>query len=74
MEIVTVNYTSASGSPQKHHGSFLVVNGGLVIRHSENSQIFVPFHRVDGIVQTFTEDTERSEKLDKSLYNRMRVK
>jgi hypothetical protein len=71
MEMTKVTYESLGPDKQNYVGPWLSVDGGIVLIFSENSQTFIPFHKIIRIEQTFSPDTDRKEKLDKSLYNRL---
>jgi len=72
MEYTTVRYRDSEHRPLKGwSGPWRHVEGGVVLI-SENSQTFIPWHRIYDIEQTFTSGVVADEKVAKSLAHRMR--
>jgi hypothetical protein len=75
MEITTVKYrTQPTGVSRNWTGGFTVVEGGIVLLLSPKSQLFVPFHMIDCIEQSFTDGLPQHEVYNKSLNSRFRRK
>lgn len=72
MEITRVHYRNAADRPQEYTGYWSAVDGGIVLLLSEQSQYFVPNHKIDGIEQTFSSSVPRQERYNKSLHTRFR--
>lgn len=71
MEITRIHYRNAADRPQEYTGPILFRPLGVVLIFSENSQYFVPSHKIDGIEQTFSPSVPANEKYNKSLAARM---
>lgn len=78
MEITTVRYrrmiTGEREIFEEHTGLYSVVEGGVVLIHSEASQTFIPYSKIESIRQTINLDDNISEgvRMEKSLISRHR--
>lgn len=72
MEITKIHYRNFADHRQEYSGYWTAVEGGIVLLLSENSQYFVPNHKIDGIEQTFSNSVPKQERYNKSLHTRFR--
>ena len=72
MENTVLTYRTPGGMALRWDKSFSVNHAGVVLYLSELSQTFIPWHRVIGIEQTFTNSMLPQERYEKSLGRKFR--